>query len=132
MSAVEAFMELVDHFSYEQGPYPERGLTNFTFWAGAGFSKAWEPNAPFGGELFEFETGLIEPFVSISALSRLVGADYLSEISYDQLRQIVYQLDMYERYPDVRPRYIDDQNIRFLRAVLGLAVIRRYQQKKRI
>ena len=127
--AAEAFMERMDYFSYQQGPCPEdRGLTNFTFWAGAGFSRAWDPKAPLGGELFEFKTGLIEPFVSISALSRLLGADYLSEISYDQFRQIVYQLDMYERYPDVRPRYIDDQNIRFLRAMLGVAVIRRYQQ----
>lgn len=127
--ATEAFMDLVDHFSYEQGPYPERELTNFTFWAGAGFSRAWDPKAALGGELFGFETRPLEKFVSISALSRLLGTDYLSEISYDQFRQIVYQLDMYERYPDVRPRYIDDQNIRFLRAVLGVAVIRRYQQK---
>ena len=127
--AAEAFMRLVEHFSYQQGPHPEsRGLTNLTFWAGAGFSKAWDPKAPPGSELFTFETGLIDQSISLYALSLMFGFDSLNKISYDQLRQIVYQLDMYERYPDVRSRYIDDQNIRLLRAALRSAVIQRYEQ----
>ena len=110
--AATAFMQLVGDFSYQQGPCPEdRGLTNLTFWAGAGFSKAWDPKAPPGAELFTFEPELIDPPISPYALSLMSGFDSLSNISYDQLRQIVYQLDMYERYPDVRSRYIDDQNI---------------------
>ena len=37
--AAEIFMSLLDYFSYQQGPKPQaRGLTNFTFFAGAGFS----------------------------------------------------------------------------------------------
>ena len=127
--AATAFMQLVEDFSYQQGPCPEdRGLTNLTFWAGAGFSKAWDPKAPPGSELFTFETELIDPPISPYALSLMSGFDSLSNISYDQLRQIVYQLDMYERYPDVRSRYIDDQNIRLLRAALRSAVIQRYKQ----
>jgi hypothetical protein len=27
-------------------------LTNIVFWAGAGFSKAWEPSSPVGSQLF--------------------------------------------------------------------------------
>ena len=127
--AAAAFMDLVEDLSYQQGPCPEdRGLTNLTFWAGAGFSKAWDPKAPPGSELFTFETGLIDQSISPYALSLMFGLDSLSQISYDELRQIVYQLDMYERYPDVRSRYIDDQNIRLLRAALRSAVIQRYEQ----
>ena len=127
--AAAEFMQLVDHFGYQ--PYPKgRGLTNLTFWAGAGFSKAWDPKAPLGEELFTLKTGLIEQAVSTFALSHLLGFgfDLLDDISYDQFRQIVYQLDMYERYPDVRSRYIDDQNLRVLRAALRSAVIQHYEQ----
>ena len=123
--AAAEFMQLVDHFGYQ--PYPEgRGLTNLTFWAGAGFSKAWDPKAPLGKKLFTLK--VIDPAVSSFAESHILGFDLSQDISYDQFRQIVYQLDMYERYPDVRPRYIDDQNLRFLRAALRSAVIQHYEQ----
>lgn len=128
--AAEAFMQLVEDFS----PHPEsRGLTNLTFWAGAGFSKAWDTKAPLCKDLFKFETPLIERAVSTLALSRMFGFDPLAlsrskNISPAQLRQIVYQLDMYERYPDIRSRYIDDQNLRLFRAALRSAVVQRYKQ----
>ena len=127
--AAATFMELVEHFSYQQGPHPEsRGLTNLTFWAGAGFSKSWDPKAPVSADLFTIETRLIEHTADTFALSRMFGSDFLDNISHNQFRQIVYQLDMYERYPEVRPRYIDDQNLRLFRAALRSAVVQRYEQ----
>ena len=56
------------------------------------------------------------------------GLIYSDNISYEQFRQIVYELDMNERYPDIRPRYIDDQNLRLFRAALRSAVVQRYEQ----
>jgi len=35
---------------------------------------------------------------------------------------------MYERYPDVRSRYVDEQNLRMFRAALRAAVVDRYDQ----
>src|SRR5258708_17551370 len=110
--AARLFMGLVEDLSFQQGPRPQsRPLTNLTFWAGAGFSKSWNPKAPIGSELFTLNARLIERVANSSAMSRMFGIDLFEVISPDQLRHIVYQLDMSERYPDVRPRYIDDQNV---------------------
>src|SRR5262249_4047981 len=49
-----------------------------------------------------------------------------------QLRQIVYRLDMYEKYPDLRSRYMDDQNIRMLRAALRNAVWKNFDQLSKL
>ena len=133
--AATAFMKLVKHFDYQQvdGPKSPR-LTNLTFWAGAGFSKSWDPKAPVSEDLFTLKTGLLEHAADTFhtadafALSRMFRFDLSDNISYEQFRQIVYELDMYERYPDIRPRYIDDQNLRLFRAALKSAVVRRYAQ----
>ena len=58
----------------------------------------------------------------------MFGLDLFGGISPDQLRQVVYQIDMHERYPDVRSRYIDDQNLRMLRAALRAAVVKRFDE----
>ncbi len=128
-AAARHFMELVDAFSYQQGPKPQsRDLTNFTFWAGAGFSKSWDPKAPIGSELFKLASKVIERGASPAALQRMFGLDAFGGITPKQLRQIVYQMDMYERYPDVRSRYVDEQNLRIFRAALRAAVVDRYDQ----
>lgn len=127
--AAQQFMELVSHFSYQQGPRPQRkGLTNFTFFAGAGFSKSWDPKAPIGSELFKLKSGVIEKVADVGALARMFGLNAFDEITPDQLRQIVYQIDMYERYPDVRSRYMDEQNLRMFRGALRAAVLNRYDE----
>ncbi len=127
--AARAFMELVHYFSYQQGPKPQsRGLTNFTFFVGAGFSKAWDPKAPIGSELFMLTSDVIERVADTAVLGRMFGHDGMKGITPDQLRQMVYQIDMYERYPEVRPRYIDDQNLRMFRGALRAAVVDRYEK----
>lgn len=128
-SAPEFFMELVAHFSYQQGPNARsKGLTNFTFFAGAGFSKAWDPKAPIGSELFTIKPNVIEKVADVGALARMFGLSGLDDIQPEQLRQIVYQIDMYERYPDVRSRYVDEQNLRMFRGALRAAVVDRYDR----
>jgi len=128
-AAAESFMKLVGHFSYQQGPLPQsRPLTNFTFFAGAGFSKSWDPKAPVGNELFTLKTKVIEKVADVGALARMFGLNSFKEINPDQLRQMIYQIDMYERYPDVRSRYVDDQNLRMFRGALRAAVIDRYEK----
>ncbi|MCK1270819.1 MULTISPECIES: SIR2 family protein [unclassified Bradyrhizobium] len=125
--AVQAFMECVRHFSYQQGPEPQdKALTNFTFFAGAGFSKSWDPKAPIGSELFTLKPKIIERVANMGALDRMFGLDPLREITPERLRQIIYRMDMYDRYPDVRSRYVDEQNIKMFRGALRAAVLDRY------
>ncbi len=58
----------------------------------------------------------------------MFGLDTFEEIAPEKLRQIVYQIDMYERYPDVRSRYVDEQNLRMFRGALRAAVVDRYDK----
>jgi hypothetical protein len=126
--AARIFMDLVHGYSYV-GKGNDRWLPlhNLTFWAGAGFSKSWDNRAPVGKELFAISDQQLENTVNSGALSRLFGFEPLEDLDMDKLRQLVYFLDMNEKYPDVRPRYVDEQNIAMLRASLRLAVFRRYQ-----
>ena len=121
-------MRLVGKMTYQMGPRPApEGLTNFTFFTGAGFSKSWDSTAPVGSELFTLNTAVIERVADASALKRMFGVGSSEAISADRLRQINYQLDMYERYPDVRPRYVDGQNLLSFRGALRAAVVDRYE-----
>jgi hypothetical protein len=129
----ELFMGYVDQFSYRKDRSDRAmALTNFTFFAGAGFSKAWDAKAPIGCELFTLDTRLIEGIAEAGTLMRMFGLNASGEITPDTLRQIVYQLDMYDRFPDVRPRYLDEQNLRMFRGVLRAAVVDRYDRFTRL
>lgn len=119
------FRRLVELFRYPRGSTKPTALTNFTFFAGAGFSKSWDPAAPIGSELFTFDTDLLDDVIDPNVLTRAFGVS-TDELKPDDIRQITYQLDMYERYPDIRSRYIDDQNTAMIRAALRAAVVDRY------
>ena len=124
--AARTFMELVEKFSYEHGA--KHGLTNFTFWTGAGFSKSWDPKDPIGPELFDLDPRVVAQVAETSVLQQMLGLENFDNISLDELRQIVYYRDMYERYPDVRSRYVDEQNLHLLQDALRAAVVDRYLQ----
>jgi hypothetical protein len=122
----------MDYYQYQEGPKPEpRPLTHFTFWAGAGFSKSWDEDAPVGKQLFTLDARNLQGIADPMVLSRLFGMNG-EHIEDDDLRQIVYQLDMYERYSDMCSRYIDPQNINIIRAGLRAAVVRRYDTLARL
>lgn len=116
-------MKLVEHFSYQS--FPVRSpLNNIVFWAGAGFSKAWEPTSPVGSQLFTINGDSLGELSLLSTLADLFGME--GEISYEQFRQLIYQLDMYDRYPDLRSRYFDGPNIEMARSILRRAVVARF------
>lgn len=124
--AVAAFRELVERLRYPQNPIPWP-LTNFTFFAGAGFSKSWDPAAPVGEALFQFDGSLVEDVLDIEVLARQFGLDR-ENLNLEAIRQISYQVDMYEQYPDIRSRYIDGQNLAMIRAALRAATVARYAE----
>lgn len=127
--AAATFVEMAKRFRYVDGVGgPPRGLTNFTLWAGAGFSKSWDSKAPVGKKLFTLKGTLEEPFVDPLVMSRLFGLDTFSGLDPDELRRVIYQLDMYERYPEIRTRYVDEQNLRLCHAALRTAVVQRYRE----
>lgn len=129
LSPPEALMKLVEHFSY-QGNQVLSPLTNIVFWAGAGFSKAWEPSSPVGSQLFTINGDSLGPGSILSTLTERFGTD--AEISYEQFRQLIYQLDMYERYPDLRSRYFDPQNLAMARSFLRQAVVKKFNTLSRL
>jgi hypothetical protein len=129
LSPPEALMKLVEHFSY-QGNQVLSPLTNIVFWAGAGFSKAWEPSSPVGSQLFTIDGDSLGSLSVLSTLTDRFGTD--DELSYEQFRQLIYQLDMYERYPDLRSRYFDAQNLTIARSVLRQAVVKKFNTLSRL
>ena len=127
--AVASFVTLAEGLRFAEGEgAPRRRLTNFTFWVGAGFSKSWKPNAPIGNKLFRLKRTLEEPFVDPVVMSRLFGLDSFTGLSPNELRKVIYQLNLYERHPEVRPRYIDEQNLQLCHRALRAAVLRRYRK----
>ncbi len=127
--AVDIFTELVKKLRYDEGDDPEpRPLSNFTFWAGAGFTRAWREEAPLSKDLFALDKEYLSRFDHLGALSRLFGESDDTGFSPDTLRQIVYQLDMYQQYTEIRTRYLDDLNIRMFKSAIVLAVQKRYME----
>jgi hypothetical protein len=116
-SPPEALMQFVERFTYQRIGV-RSPLTNIVFWAGAGFSKSWEPNSPTGDELFTLHN--IPPASLLSTLAELYGTG--ETIPCKQFRHLVYQMEMFERYPDLRSRYFDAQNITASRNALFQAV----------
>jgi hypothetical protein len=117
MAAARAFADLIAEMGCWSATRSPR-LKNMTFWAGAGFSRAWEVASPTGTELFTLELSALEDIVTPLALRRLFGVDPTASLTPAALRQIVYFLDMNEKYPEVSGRYYDRDSIRRLRAAL--------------
>jgi|GEM_PF-580234 len=126
--AAQAFVDLIDVFRSPMGAAPPHPLTNFTFFAGAGFSKSWDIQAPVSDKLFTFESDDFQGLVDPMALTRTFGIDSFGTVTADAFRQMLYHLDVNERFPDVRSRYLDDQNISMIRGGLRAIVQRRFQQ----
>lgn len=129
--AAEAFAGLVAEFGCRAGSGPTR-LRTMTFWAGAGFSRAWEPASPTGSELFTLELSTLEGIIAPLTLRRLFGVDPAGSLTPAALRQIVYFLDMNEKYPEVSGRYYDRDSIRRLRAALRTVVQRNFESRCRV
>ena len=125
--AATAFVNLINSLTYKRSTTTSP-LSNLTFWAGAGFSKAWEPKSPTGNELFTFDSGDLTAELESSFVNILFGDYTGSHFTPNDVRQIVYFLDMYEKYADVRSRYVDAQNIQILRTKLRSAVLNNFEK----
>jgi hypothetical protein len=124
-SAAELFVEFVDGLGFQNGTDKIAPLRNMTFWMGAGFSKAWDTRFPTGKELFTLDAGELEHVIDFGPLSRTFGIDSDEPLPAERLYELVYQLDMQARYPDVRSRYVDAQNVAQMRGRLQAAIVRR-------
>ncbi|WP_197461307.1 SIR2 family protein [Acetobacter malorum] len=124
---VELFVKIVNRLTYKNGPNAlSTPLCNLTFWVGAGFSKAWNSRYPTSAELFRIRGRQVDKIAEPGALSRTFGVDMFEGLNFDRVRALVYQLDMQARYPDVRSRYVDEQNIKAIRSALASAVVARF------
>lgn len=104
-------------------------LTNLTFFLGAGFSKSWDIRFPVGNALFSFtheewrEHGeILEEFLSLN------NYPPDSDLTASMFKDIVYQIGMMRKYPAIRPRYIDDQNIDMVERHLRYLVRKKFEK----
>ena len=123
---VQKFVDIVNELTYKNGTNAPAPLRNLTFWVGAGFSKAWNAKYPTNEELFRIGRREADRIADPGALSRTFGVDTSEGLDLERVRSLVYQLDMQARYPDVRSRYSDEQNIRAVRSALAAALVGRF------
>ncbi|MCV0437443.1 MAG: hypothetical protein K5880_02340 [Hydrogenophaga sp.] len=125
--SVQAFAELL----HAGSPINPRSLplTNVTFFLGAGFSKSWDERFPVGNALFSFTykewqklDGPLEEFLNLINY-RVLNLD----IDASMFKDIVYQIGMMKKYPDMRPRYIDDQNLALVEKHLRFMVRKKFE-----
>ena len=126
--AIGAFCELANALSAAAPIGKMAYLNNITFWCGAGFAKAWEPTSPVGAELFNLEAADFIDKYALGGLERILGVDTLEGMSGDDMRRVNYFLDMNEKYPDIRSRYIDGQNVSILRGYIRASIQKRFSK----
>ncbi|MGQ7241915.1 SIR2 family protein [Salinicola sp. V024] len=97
-----------------------------TFWCGAGFSKAWDPRSPTDGELFAIDLDDIRDFPNLQHVMHVIGWEHYRHLDFERFKNLRYVLDMQVRYPDIRNRYFDDQNLRLSIHELRTLVMRRF------
>lgn len=126
--AVEGFIAFVDRASYKMKDFNVvQPLTDLVFWTGAGFSKSWDARAPIGEELFTLPDDLLLDSLGIGAVRALLGKeDVFDIVSAQTLRSIVYALDVQERFPDVRGRYLDGPAVARIRDLLRRVIAKRF------
>jgi len=125
MTSPTIFSELIKAFTYkgkDRAP-----LCNICFFLGAGFSKSWDSRFPTGNELFSFKYDEWSDSSNyLEAYLRTHGYHDL-DINPELFKELTYQLGMYKKYPEIRPRYIDDGNIKMVEAELRALVYERFK-----
>lgn len=123
----EIFTELVKKTSFKDKDYSELiSLTNMTFFLGAGFSKSWDLNYPTGQELFSLDrSDLSNDFLEF-LLS--IGYTDLSNIGFNEFKEIAYQISMQKKYPSLRRRYIDEYNLEIIENEINSVITKRFDK----
>lgn len=124
--SVKKFVQVVNPFGRTRKRLGR--LFNISFFLGAGFSKSWDNRFPLGSELFKFscedwkrQDGPLDEFLNLCNYET-VNLD----IDYELFRDIVYKISMMSKYPDIRPRYIDEQNLVLIERHLRYLVAARF------
>jgi len=126
MNSVEAFSTLVKEKSYKGKP--KAPLFNITFFLGAGFSKSWDEAFPAGDQLFELQPKEWEKCEVLEEFLALNNYQTVNlTISSGLFKDIVYQLGMLKKYPSIRPRYIDEQNIAIVETELRNLIYEKFK-----
>lgn len=126
MNSPHIFADLIKVFSFKGKR--SAPLCNISFFLGAGFSKSWDSRFPTGNELFHFKYD--EWDKSSRYLGQYLcthGYNELDDITPDLFKEIIYQLGMYKKYPEIRPRYIDDGNVKIIEAELRALVYEKFK-----
>ena len=108
-TAVAAFRDITDRLSQDDESLA--ALRTMTFWGGAGFSKAWNPQSPTEGSLFSISRSEIETFKNLSHVLKALGWDENDRIGFEGFKTLRYVIDMQLKYPDIRNRYLDEQSL---------------------
>jgi hypothetical protein len=108
-TAVAAFRNITDRLSQEDDSLA--AARTMTFWGGAGFSKAWNPQSPTEGALFSISRAEIETFKNLSHVLNALGWDENDGIGFEGFKTLQYVIDMQLKYPDIRNRFLDEQSL---------------------
>lgn len=126
MNSPHLFSDLIKEFSYKDRSIAP--LCNISFFLGAGFSKSWDSRFPTGNELFSFKYDYWDKRSEyLSSYLRTHGYDDFDDITSDLFKELTYQLGMYKKYPEIRPRYIDDWNIKIVESELRALVYEKFK-----
>lgn len=101
-------------------------LPAMTFWCGAGFSKAWDKESPTDGDLFNIDLNEINDFPNLQHVIHVMGWDSYGHLDFERFKSLRYTLDMQLRYPDIRNRYFDDQNLTLSINELRTLVVKKF------
>jgi hypothetical protein len=127
---IGAFREVVKIYSYKGKKEGFGSNTDFVFFTGAGFSKAWDENFYGGKDLFEtFSTGndlfknSLECYLQTMSWCKLgaLSADEF-KISFDDFKKVVLSIELYEKHSELRPKYIDSNGLKIIRKNLNALI----------
>lgn len=120
------FSELIKKYAHTRAR--RAPLYNITFFLGAGFSKSWDRRCPVENELFCIpHDDSTRAQTHIDVFLQSLNYDTPLEISPALFKDIVYHLNMYKKYPAIRPRYIDDENIQLIENELSLLILEKFK-----
>lgn len=95
-SSSKKFQELVKAVSYKNKDNVKLiGLTNMTFFLGAGFSKSWDCRYPTGQKLFSLDIDDMSDDFTDFLLS--IGYTDLENIEFNEFKEIAYQISMQKK-----------------------------------
>ncbi len=86
-------------------------VTNLTFFTGSGFSNAWDKSFPLGNDLFCLDGDLL--FKASDFGCQVLGhaCTRFDTIAFGLLKDIIYKISMELKYPAIRGRYSDANNL---------------------